>query len=187
MQPKVIIDPGHGGKDSGGGSNPLFLEKDWNLQASLYMQGLFANNGIPAGLTRDIDMYVGPKKRASIVRESGAIVCISNHVNALNGYQSGFEIYHSIFAKPDFAEFLKKELLKTDMHPNHTPIRARRGTGHPPKDYYFMHRDTGAVQTLIIEYGYGDNQSDRMKLAKNWRAYVEAVVRGTINYLGRVV
>lgn len=186
MKPTVIIDPGHGGKDPGGGSNTLFLEKDWNLQSSLYMKELFANHGIPAGMTRDKDIYVGPKERARIVREFDAIVCISNHVNALNGRQSGFEIYHSIFAKRDFAECVKNELLQTDMHPNNNPIRTRQGAGIRPRDYYFMHRDTGAVQTLIIEYGYGDHPTDRVKLARNWRAYVEAVVRGTITYLEKV-
>lgn len=184
--PKIIIDPGHGGKDDGGGSNSLFKEKDWNLQASLYMKRLFEKHGIPVDLTRDIDMYVGPQKRARIVRESGAIVCISNHVNALNGHQSGFEIYHSIFAPRDFAEYIKGELLQTDMPPSGTPIRARRGSGKPARDYYYMHRDTGAVQTLIVEYGYGDHQADREKLAQSWQAYVEAVVRGTINYLKQV-
>ncbi|HBR28599.1 MAG TPA: N-acetylmuramoyl-L-alanine amidase [Firmicutes bacterium] len=180
---KIIVDPGHGGKDAGGGSNSLFKEKEWNLQASLYMKKLFESYDLSADLTRDIDMYVGPQKRARIVRESGALVCISNHVNALNGHQSGFEIYHSIFAQRDFAECIKCELNQTDMPPNGTPIRARRGSGKPARDYYFMHRDTGAVQTLIVEYGYGDHPADRERLAHDWQPYVEAVVRGTIKYL----
>jgi len=33
---KIIIDPGHGGKDTGGGSNEFWLEKDMNLKISLY-------------------------------------------------------------------------------------------------------------------------------------------------------
>ena len=43
---KVIIDPGHGGTDSGATGNNL-LEKDYNLLISKYMYDRFKELGIP--------------------------------------------------------------------------------------------------------------------------------------------
>ena len=51
----VIIDPGHGGWDPGGGSNNLWLEKDMNLKISQYQKRRFDELGIPATLTRTTD------------------------------------------------------------------------------------------------------------------------------------
>ncbi|MBW2084426.1 MAG: N-acetylmuramoyl-L-alanine amidase [Deltaproteobacteria bacterium] len=183
MRPKIIIDPGHGGRDLGGGTNILFTEKDWNLNTSFYQLELFQKWGIPATMTRREDIYIEPTKRARIVRDSGALLCISNHVNAFDGHRSGFEIYHSIHAKPTFAQWIYEKLRRTDMKPNVNPIRIRESNDYPGRDYYFMHRLTGAVQTLIIEYGYGDNPADRQKLCDNWKTYAAAVVRGVLIYL----
>ena len=50
---KVIIDPGHGGYDPGGGSNQYFKEKDINLLISKYQDSRFKELGINSYLTRD--------------------------------------------------------------------------------------------------------------------------------------
>ena len=78
-KPVLIIDPGHGGKDNGGGSNEYFKEKEMNLQISLYQYQRFQELGVPVSITRDSDIYLSPSTRTEIVRESGAKYCISNH------------------------------------------------------------------------------------------------------------
>jgi len=60
----------------------------------------------------------------------------------------------------------------------------RRLPENPIEDYYFIHRDTENVQSLIIEYGFIDNESDRQKLRKNLLDYGEAVVRAISQYIG---
>jgi hypothetical protein len=44
-------------------------------------------------------------------------------------------------------------------------------------DYYFMHRETSPVETVIIEYGFASNGEDSKLLSTRWREYAEAVVR----------
>ena len=48
---KVVIDPGHGGTDSGAVGNNM-LEKDYNLQISKYMYDRFKELGVPVAITR---------------------------------------------------------------------------------------------------------------------------------------
>ena len=54
------------------------------------------------------------------------------------------------------------------------------------RDYYFMHRETGNVQTLILEGFFGDNKKDYEKF-NTWEKQVtlcEAYVKGFCNHIG---
>ncbi len=97
---KIIIDPGHGGRDWGGGGNTYWREKDLNLRISKYQQKLFEQAGIECVMTREDDTYLSPDERTHIVRESGADVCLSNHIN-LSGYGTaeGAETIYSIHSE----------------------------------------------------------------------------------------
>lgn len=69
---KIIIDPGHGGKDPGGGSNDLWLEKEKALEISLYHFKRFKELGIDTLITRNKDMDLGSSERSKVVRNSKA-------------------------------------------------------------------------------------------------------------------
>lgn len=60
----------------------------------------------------------------------------------------------------------------------------RRLPSDPSKDYYFIHRLTGNLQSLLVEYGFLDNPNDQKKLQNNLLSYVEAVVRAVARYAG---
>ncbi len=47
-----------------------------------------------------------------------------------------------------------------------------------------MHRLTGLVQTIIIEYGFADNADDTKRIADNWKTYAEVVIRTVCEYAG---
>lgn len=179
MKPLIIIDPGHGGKDPGGGSCKLFLEKDWSLKVSLYQAALFYHAGITALLTRDRDRDLSPAERTRLVRNSNADICISNHVNAGGG--TGFEVFHSTHANPALGNCVVNQFKTTNMPIRQPPVKTRQQADG--RDFYFMHRDTGSVQTLIIEYGFADNREDAEKLWYHWKWYAEAAFEGVMEYL----
>ncbi|MCA0993265.1 N-acetylmuramoyl-L-alanine amidase [Guptibacillus hwajinpoensis] len=157
----IIIDAGHGGKDPGAIADGV-KEKDWNLEVSLHQYEFLKKLGIPCKLTRKTDSDLSPDKRSELVRSSGATVCLSNHFNAGGG--SGAEVIHSKYATSAFAKSIADALKKV------MPVRrvfSREGSNG--KDYYYMHRLTGQVETLIIEYGFLDSAVDRKKL--NVRSY----------------
>ncbi len=52
------------------------------------------------------------------------------------------------------------------------------------KDYYFIHRETGTTEPILVEYGFIDNPADAAKLQENALDYSEAVVRAVSQYAG---
>lgn len=99
----VVIDPGHGGEDTGA-SNEYIYEKDMNLVVSKYEKCRFESHGYKVYMTRNDDTYgtgIGPSSAKKLQRrayEMGYIgvvskVVYSNHHNAIgNNYFSGYEI-----------------------------------------------------------------------------------------------
>jgi len=177
----VIIDPGHGGWDPGGGSNNLWLEKDLTLKISKYQKKRFDELGIPATLTRITDETVPPAER--IRRINSLIVddtlVISNHIN--NGGGKGAEVIYSIRDQPTWGLLIAQEIEKTGQNIRNVYTR-QNALGN---DYYYIIRETPNAESIIIEYGFADNESDQQRLLYNWTALAEAVVRGTANYLNQ--
>ncbi|WP_269813795.1 MULTISPECIES: N-acetylmuramoyl-L-alanine amidase [Paraliobacillus] len=179
--PVLIIDPGHGGDDPGGGSNDKWVEKDLVLQISLYQSKRYKELGIPVELTRNTDQTLSPTGRVRTVKMSGARYCHSNHINAGGG--DGAEFIHSIYSDGRMAKSLASKLKSTGQ--NVRRIFTRTLPNSKSKDYYFMHRETGEVETIIIEYGFADSlKDDRTQLEKNWEMYAEAVVQGFCEFAG---
>ncbi|MFP4519553.1 MAG: N-acetylmuramoyl-L-alanine amidase [Oceanicaulis sp.] len=81
---RVVIDPGHGGRDPGaparfGGGH----EKDVNLAAGLILHDLLEATGrYDAVMTRDTDVFIDLHERPRIARELEADLFISLHANA---------------------------------------------------------------------------------------------------------
>lgn len=176
----VIIDPGHGGKDGGGGTNEFWKESNYVLQLSLYQYKRFQELGVPVKMTRTTDVYLSPDQRTAIVRNSGMKHCISNHVNAGKG--DGAEFIHSVYSSSKMADLMAEEMRAVGQ--NVRRVFTRRLTSG--QDYYFMHRETGAVETTIAEYGFADHAADALQLRDNQIKYAEAVVRAYCRYIGKV-
>lgn len=61
----------------------------------------------------------------------------------------------------------------------------RRLPSDTSKDYYFMHRNTGRTQPVIVEYGFIDDTPDKVKyLQDNYKQLAEAVIKAITEYAG---
>ena len=84
----VVIDPGHGGEDSGAVGNGI-IEKDLTLDISKYMYDRFRELGIPVALTRDSDSTLTSDNRPGVALSKFGngenVIIISNHINAGGG------------------------------------------------------------------------------------------------------
>ncbi len=94
----VVIDPGHGGKDSGTTGTKRYKdknEKDIVLAVALELEKLLKNE-MPATrviLTRNKDIFVELKKRGEIANKANADLFISIHANAASYKATGTETY----------------------------------------------------------------------------------------------
>lgn len=94
VKPRVVIDPGHGGRDSGATGRRGVHEKDINLKAGLELAKLLKEAGFEVLLTRDKDVFIPLADRSRMANEFGADVFVSLHCNAhRNRKEKGFEIY----------------------------------------------------------------------------------------------
>lgn len=91
----VLIDPGHGGKDSGAVGPSGVQEKNVVLNISRHLQSLFeAKPGYKVELTRSGDYYIGLRERLQKARDVKADIFISIHADAFHNPNSkGASIY----------------------------------------------------------------------------------------------
>lgn len=180
----IVIDPGHGGEDFGAIGNGIY-EKDYNLRISKYMYDRFKELGIPVTLTRDADINLTPSERANKVLSaygnSPDVIVISNHLNAGGG--DGAEVIYALRNDDTLAQIILDKLGQTGQ--NIRRSYQRKSAVNPNKDYYFMHRNTGDTESVIVEYGFIDSsKDDPLQIKQNWQQYAEAVVQGVLDYIG---
>lgn len=60
----------------------------------------------------------------------------------------------------------------------------RRLPENPNKDYYYIIRETGNAESVLVEYGFIDNTNDAYKLQNNLDNLVEGAVKAIAEYLG---
>ena len=78
--PTVVIDPGHGGKDSGAMNNGL-REKDLTLDTALRLERHLRDEGFPVVLTRRDDRFLELFDRAEIANRIPRALFVSIHFN----------------------------------------------------------------------------------------------------------
>ena len=180
---KVVIDPGHGGTDSGATGNNL-LEKDYNLLISKYMYDRFKELGIPVAITRDSDTTLSPTDRVNTILSkfgnSSDVILISNHVNSGGG--EGAEVIYALRNRDTLAKRILENIGATGQTTR--KYYQRRLPSDTSKDYYFIHRNTGNLEPLIVEYGFIDNTKDVEFLKENYEELAEAVISAVANYIG---
>ena len=180
---KVIIDPGHGGTDSGATGNNL-LEKDYNLLISKYMYDRFKELGVPVAITRDSDTTLSPTDRVNTILNkfgnSSDVILISNHVNSGGG--EGAEVIYALKNRDTLAKRILENIGATGQTTR--KYYQRRLPSDTSKDYYFIHRNTGNLEPLIVEYGFIDSAKDVEFLKENYKELAEAVISAVANYIG---
>jgi N-acetylmuramoyl-L-alanine amidase len=94
--PTIVIDPGHGGQDSGTTSVlGYWHEKDFTLDWARRLGSLLATNGWQVFLTRNYDTDLSVSSRIAFAEAHKADVFLSLHFNssAPNDQQAGLETY----------------------------------------------------------------------------------------------
>lgn len=183
MNRKIVIDAGHGGEDSGALGNGI-TEKNMTLAISEYMYDRFRELGIPVKLTRNSDETVNPSDRVNRILDAFGndkdVIVISNHINAGGG--EGAEVIYALRNNNELSDLVLEEIGKEGQVLR--KAYQRRLPSNTSKDYYFIHRNTGITEPIIVEYGFLDTEADANRLKNNYERYAEAVVRAVSEYIG---
>jgi len=93
-QVRIVVDPGHGGKDPGAARKGSAREKDLNLAVAKHLYNYLKKQGFEVKLTRENDTFVTLAGRSKMANEFKADLFISVHTNAAKrGQANGFEVY----------------------------------------------------------------------------------------------
>ncbi len=102
---RVVIDPGHGGHDTGSIGPSGLREKDVVLDVSKRLGKLIQDSlGAEVLFTRDDDTYLKPQERPKVANQLQADLFISVHANASSiGSVRGVETYYLNFTTDSWA------------------------------------------------------------------------------------
>jgi N-acetylmuramoyl-L-alanine amidase len=78
----MVLDPGHGGKDTGAVGPDGLKEKDVTLDVARRAASILDGQGIQVALTRDDDRFVSLEERTARANAFGADLFVSIHCNA---------------------------------------------------------------------------------------------------------
>lgn len=94
----------------------------------------------------------------------------------------GVEIVYSINSDSTLANMLLDNIGEAGQIKR--KAYQRRLPENPNKDYYYIIREIGNAESVLVEYGFIDNTKDAYKLQNNLDNLVEGAVKAIAEYLG---
>jgi len=146
---KIVIDPGHGGRDPGAIGPSGLKEKDVTLSIARILRDKLRRAGYQVVMTRDSDKFISLWKRIYIANKENADLFISIHANSSRSrYAHGFEVYYLAPASDEES-------------------RALAAAENYPLGMAEKIPDNTAVQATIWDLLYSENRKDSVQLANN--------------------
>ncbi len=155
---KVILDPGHGGKDNSSKVNGIF-EKDLTLEIAKKVQKVLEDQGYEVVLTRDNDKFLSLSERTQFKGDVFISLHASSYSKDKQGSKKGMEIFIGSAMEKDpslldqsleLAQTFQSELSKIDETTVSQSIK---------KMGLFVLRNN-TVPAITIELGYMTDPSD---------------------------
>ena len=172
----VIIDPGHGGKDSGAIGIGGVQEKNVILPIGKRIAEVLERNGIQVIMTRDSDYFVTLPGRVTMAQQANADVFVSIHANSAGESRpevSGLETYH-YDSGLTLAQIVHSKILQS-LNVRDRKVRKAR---------FYVLRKT-SMPSILVETGFLTGRDDAAKLRTS--AYqnqmADAIAQGILQYL----
>ena len=157
---KIVIDPGHGGQDTGAVGIKGVLEKNWTLTTALATADYLKKAGANVVMTRNSDVYPTLPDRSNLSNAENADFFCSIHynkggdvVNSSTGEQSGtgVEVYKG---EGNFANNVARKVLNSVLS-----VFGLRNRGVKDGTHLYVIRNTNAP-AILIEGGFVSNSKD---------------------------
>ena len=182
----VVVDAGHGGKDSGCPSpDKKVHEKNITLKLAMALSEELASEGATVIMTRKDDVFIELKERAMVANRNAADFFLSIHVdsNTVKESRTGGTVYfHGGSTMGSLlADCVEAELKKMGTIPS-------RGARSDKKLYTngLSVLRNSTMPAVLVETGFMNHSTDRKHLQSDAHrtAFSKAVVRGLKMYLG---
>ncbi|MEH2112767.1 N-acetylmuramoyl-L-alanine amidase [Nostoc sp.] len=175
----VIIDPGHGGKDSGALGIGGAREKDVILPIGKRLAEILQQNGIQVIMTRDSDYFVTLPGRVQLAERANADVFVSIHANSAGASRpdvNGLEVYY-YDSGLDLARVVRSSILQS--------IGTLKDRGVRRARFYVLRKSS--MPSILVETGYMTGREDmaRLRTSAYQNQMAEAIARGVLQYLKR--
>jgi N-acetylmuramoyl-L-alanine amidase len=178
----VVVDPGHGGIDSGATGPGGTAEDRVNLAISQHLAEFFNQGGAHVFLTRqDENVQEGESgddlvERVRLAQRVGADLFISIHCNAFDSREKGAQLFYD----PKSPEGKKlAEAIQTEIS------RRLANTDRVPLSIDAFVLRTQQIPAVIVEVGFISNPREEKLLADPGyqRQMAFAIYAGIVNYL----
>ncbi len=189
----VIIDPGHGGVDGGAVGVTGGIEKEINLNISIYLRDFLTGEGLNVLMIRSTDISIHSedavtirqkktsdlRNRLTIINANPNALIISVHQNSFTaGYVHGTMIYYGMInpKSKTFAENIQKWIK--ELQPENEKQLKQAG-----KDLYLMSYAKGPA--VLVECGFLSNAKEEalLKAEEYQRKMAQAIANGILTYL----
>ena len=191
----VVIDPGHGGPETGSvGANGL-VERDLNLIVALLVEKELLSLGYTVVLTRRTDLHMPIRQRTAIANSLSPKAFVSIHHNGGAQRRSdvpGTEIFHQINSSESkrLAGLLFEEVFESFKNywvpwVNTVHNGASSRLSEPGRDAYGILRNTPDIPTAIAEAVYLSNppEAELLVLPEVQQVEAEAITRAIHRFI----
>lgn len=176
---RIVVDPGHGGKDPGASAMDGSYEKDYNLRIAHLVARQLRAAGAEVLMTRSSDRFISLDERAQLADQTRCDLFLSIHADAAsNPSARGATLYRArgaTGASCGYGEEILSALSRAGL--------AHRGLREAGFRVLMAH----SRPSLLLECGFLTNASDAANLNDpHWRDRIsDAVCQGVIAALGR--
>lgn len=166
----VVLDPGHGGIDSGTRSVSGWDEKKLTLDVAQRVKPLLEAHGYRVVMTRTQDVFVPLGRRTAIANKQPNAIFVSIHFNSSHSSAAhGIEAYYYNWSSEQLAERILRQL---------SSIRQTRKQGVKKAVFFVLHHNQ--CPATLLELGFVSNPSENSTIQKptTREALAQAIAQG---------
>ncbi len=171
----VMIDPGHGGKDSGAGGIGGLQEKDIILPISQRVAALLEQQGIHAILTRTSDYFVDLAPRVEMAKQDNVDLFVSIHANSIDNRPdvNGLETYY----------YDRGDRLARTIHNSILQSLDIKDRGVRTARFYVLRNNP--MPAVLVEVGFvtGVEDAARLSTTAYQNQMAQAITNGILQYI----
>ena len=187
QQKVIVIDPGHGGNDTGAIGVNGIQEKDIVLRISkevLRLNKTFINDSFDVYLTRYKDTLISLSDRSRLAKTLEADVFVSLHCNASSTSSKGMDVYvHN--TKESEMRIKESIAIGLSVLEESSLELGFKKRGIQFANFQVLRENITYRPSILVEMGFVTNtdEADYFLKPKNLRAMALTILMGVYNYL----